>query len=67
MSVDRIAARGRPAAYSCRFGSAQRSLRSPNTAIPARSFRMARQTIVTLVDDLDGSEARETVDFALDG
>ncbi|QFZ20419.1 histone-like nucleoid-structuring protein Lsr2 [Saccharothrix syringae] len=28
---------------------------------------MARQTIVTLVDDLDGSEARETVDFALDG
>ena len=28
---------------------------------------MAQQTIVTLVDDLDGSDADETVEFALDG
>lgn len=28
---------------------------------------MAQQTIVTLVDDLDGSEADQTVEFALDG
>ncbi|GAA1309287.1 Lsr2 family protein [Saccharothrix xinjiangensis] len=28
---------------------------------------MARQTIVQLVDDLDGGEAHETVGFALDG
>jgi hypothetical protein len=28
---------------------------------------MARQEIVTLIDDLDGSEASETVTFALDG
>ena len=28
---------------------------------------MARQTITRLVDDLDGSEAQETVKFALDG
>src|SRR4030088_2806619 len=28
---------------------------------------MARKTIVTLVDDLDGSKASETVQFALDG
>jgi hypothetical protein len=28
---------------------------------------MARQVITTLVDDLDGSEAEETVRFALDG
>ena len=28
---------------------------------------MATQTIVTLVDDLDGSEATESVSFALDG
>lgn len=28
---------------------------------------MARRTIVTLVDDLDGTEAAETVRFALDG
>jgi len=28
---------------------------------------MARQTITTLVDDLDGSEGDETVTFALDG
>ena len=28
---------------------------------------MATQTIVTLVDDLDGSEASESVSFALDG
>jgi hypothetical protein len=28
---------------------------------------MAQQTIVTLVDDLDGSEAEQTVEFGLDG
>lgn len=28
---------------------------------------MAKKTVVTLVDDLDGSEATETVTFALDG
>ncbi|MEO6086929.1 MAG: Lsr2 family protein [Umezawaea sp.] len=28
---------------------------------------MAQQTIVTLVDDIDGSEAHETVTFSLDG
>ncbi|TQM85476.1 Lsr2 protein [Saccharothrix saharensis] len=28
---------------------------------------MAQQTIVQLIDDLDGGEAHETVDFALDG
>lgn len=28
---------------------------------------MAKQTIVTLVDDLDGSEAEEQVEFAMDG
>jgi hypothetical protein len=28
---------------------------------------MAKQTIVTLVDDLDGSEAEEQVEFAVDG
>lgn len=28
---------------------------------------MAQQTIVTLVDDLDGSEADQTVEFGLDG
>jgi len=28
---------------------------------------MAEQIIVSLIDDLDGSEANETVDFALDG
>ena len=28
---------------------------------------MAQQTIVTLVDDLDGSEADQTVEFAIDG
>lgn len=28
---------------------------------------MAQQTIVTLVDDLDGSEANQTVEFGLDG
>ncbi|AUS78552.1 Lsr2 family protein [Actinoalloteichus sp. AHMU CJ021] len=28
---------------------------------------MAQKVTVTLVDDLDGSEAEETVDFALDG
>ncbi|GAY07754.1 Lsr2 family protein [Pseudonocardia sp. N23] len=28
---------------------------------------MAKQTTVTLVDDLDGSEADEQVEFALDG
>ncbi|MGD9988393.1 histone-like nucleoid-structuring protein Lsr2 [Pseudonocardia sp.] len=28
---------------------------------------MAKQTTVTLVDDLDGSEAAEQVEFALDG
>ncbi|MFC6094860.1 histone-like nucleoid-structuring protein Lsr2 [Saccharothrix lopnurensis] len=28
---------------------------------------MAKQTTVTLIDDLDGSEAEETVVFALDG
>ncbi len=28
---------------------------------------MARQTTVTLVDDVDGSEASETVTFGLDG
>lgn len=28
---------------------------------------MAQQTIVTLIDDLDGSEAQETVTFGLDG
>ena len=28
---------------------------------------MAKQTTVTLIDDLDGSEAEETVAFALDG
>jgi hypothetical protein len=28
---------------------------------------MAQQTIVTLVDDLDGSEADQTVEFSLDG
>lgn len=28
---------------------------------------MAQQTIVTLVDDLDGGEADETVEFGLDG
>lgn len=28
---------------------------------------MARKTVVTFVDDLDGSEASETVNFAVDG
>lgn len=28
---------------------------------------MARRTVVTFVDDLDGSEASETVNFAVDG
>ena len=28
---------------------------------------MARETITRLVDDLDGSEAQETIKFALDG
>lgn len=28
---------------------------------------MARRTVVTLIDDLDGGTADETVDFALDG
>lgn len=28
---------------------------------------MATQTTVTLIDDIDGSEAAETVEFALDG
>lgn len=28
---------------------------------------MAQQTIVTLIDDLDGSKAQETVTFGLDG
>lgn len=28
---------------------------------------MAKQTIITLVDDLDGSEAQDTVAFSLDG
>ncbi len=28
---------------------------------------MAQQTIVTLVDDLDGSQADQTVEFGLDG
>ena len=28
---------------------------------------MAQQTIVTLTDDIDGSEATETVSFGLDG
>jgi hypothetical protein len=28
---------------------------------------MAKQTIVTLVDDLDGSEAEEQIEFAVDG
>ncbi|OLT14332.1 nucleoid-associated protein Lsr2 [Pseudonocardia sp. CNS-139] len=28
---------------------------------------MAKQTIVTLVDDLDGGEAEESVEFAVDG
>ena len=28
---------------------------------------MARETITRLVDDLDGSEAKETIKFALDG
>ena len=28
---------------------------------------MARQTTVTLVDDLDGSEAEEQVEFSVDG
>jgi hypothetical protein len=28
---------------------------------------MAEQIVISLVDDLDGSEAEETVDFALDG
>lgn len=28
---------------------------------------MARKTVVTLVDDIDGSEAVETVEFSIDG
>ena len=28
---------------------------------------MAKQTVVTLTDDIDGSEAAETVEFGLDG
>lgn len=28
---------------------------------------MARRTVVTLIDDLDGGTADETVDFAIDG
>lgn len=28
---------------------------------------MAQRTVITLVDDLDGSEAVETIEFALDG
>ncbi len=28
---------------------------------------MAQQTIVQLIDDLDGGEAEETIDFSLDG
>ena len=28
---------------------------------------MARKTVVVLEDDIDGSEARETISFALDG
>lgn len=30
-------------------------------------FGMARKTVITLEDDLDGSEASETVQFAIDG
>jgi nucleoid-associated protein Lsr2 len=32
-----------------------------------KGWKMARQVITTLVDDLDGSEAEETVHFGLDG
>jgi hypothetical protein len=28
---------------------------------------MAQRTVVSLVDDLDGTEANETVEYALDG
>jgi hypothetical protein len=35
--------------------------------VTSEELLVARQTIVTLVDDLDGSEAQETVTFGLDG
>lgn len=35
--------------------------------LPSYDFRMATLTVIELIDDLDGSEAMETVRFALDG
>jgi hypothetical protein len=32
-----------------------------------QGVKMAKQTVTTLVDDIDGSEATETVTFGLDG
>lgn len=32
-----------------------------------KATRVAKQTTVTLIDDLDGSEAEEQVEFAVDG
>jgi Lsr2 len=34
---------------------------------PRKAAQMAKQTTVTLVDDLDGSEAEEQVEFAFEG
>jgi hypothetical protein len=34
---------------------------------PPKGDAVARETIIRLVDDLDGSEAEETIRFALDG
>lgn len=41
--------------------------RRSRQAVTSEELLVARQTIVTLVDDLDGSEAKETVTFGLDG
>jgi hypothetical protein len=37
------------------------------TRIPPKEAHMAQKVMVTLVDDLDGSTAEETVEFGLDG
>ncbi len=44
------------------------ALLASNTVLVKRSFKhMARKTITTLIDDVDGTEADRTVSFSLDG
>src|SRR5689334_17836405 len=38
-----------------------------HTLAPGKGKQMAKQTTVTLIDDLDGSVAEEQVEFAVDG